>query len=53
VHITHHAAVVDPVGRHLGDARFPTTSDGYRALPAWLRSFGTANIAKADLAQAA
>lgn len=38
---THHAAVVDPIGRHLGDAPFPTTSDGYRALLAWLRSFGT------------
>jgi transposase len=38
---THHAAVVDPIGRHLGDAQFPTTSDGYRALLAWLRSFGT------------
>ncbi|MEV6055143.1 IS110 family transposase [Streptomyces sp. NPDC052107] len=38
---THHAAAVDPIGRHLGDAQFPTTSDGYRALLAWLRSFGT------------
>ncbi|MDQ1051561.1 IS110 family transposase [Streptomyces sp. V4I2] len=39
--MTHHAAVVDPIGRHLGDAQFPTTSDGYRALLAWLLSFGT------------
>uniref|UniRef100_UPI0038D407B9 IS110 family transposase n=1 Tax=Streptomyces europaeiscabiei TaxID=146819 RepID=UPI0038D407B9 len=38
---THHAAVVDPIGRHLGDAQFPTTSNSYRALLAWLRSFGT------------
>jgi transposase len=38
---THHAAVVDPIGRHMADAQFPTTGDGYRALLAWLRSFGT------------
>ncbi|MGW6263296.1 IS110 family transposase, partial [Streptomyces sp. NPDC055085] len=38
---THHAAVVDPIGRHLGDAQFPTTSDGYRELLAWLHRFGT------------
>ncbi|MFJ5036138.1 transposase [Streptomyces sp. NPDC088560] len=38
---THHAAVVDQVGRHLADAQFPTTNQGYRALLDWLRSHGT------------
>ena len=37
---THHAAVVDQVGRVLGDQQFPATAAGYRALLAWLRSFG-------------
>lgn len=37
---THHAAVVDEVGRHLADRVFPTTPAGYRRLLAWLRSFG-------------
>lgn len=36
----HVAAVIDQVGRELGDRAFPTTPDGYRALLAWLRSFG-------------
>jgi transposase len=38
---THHAAVVDPLGRHLADREFPATAAGYRQLIAWLRSFGT------------
>ncbi|QMU71821.1 IS110 family transposase [Streptacidiphilus sp. P02-A3a] len=38
---THHAAVVDHLGRHLADAQFPTTNPGYRALLNWLRSHGT------------
>jgi transposase len=38
---SHTAAVVDPAGRLLGSAQFPTTMVGYRALLAWLRSFGT------------
>ena len=38
---THHAAVVDQTGRILGDREFPTTTLGYRALLAWLRTFGT------------
>ncbi|MGW8352078.1 IS110 family transposase, partial [Streptomyces wedmorensis] len=38
---THHAAVVDHLGRHLADAQFPTTSQGYHALLDWLRSHGT------------
>ena len=37
---THHAAVLDQVGRVLGDRQFPATGAGYRALLAWLRSFG-------------
>ncbi len=38
---THHAAVVDEVGRELGDAQFPATPAGHRQLLAWLRGFGT------------
>ncbi|MET8509666.1 IS110 family transposase [Streptomyces sp. NPDC004787] len=38
---SHHAAVVDRLGRPLADARFPTTSQGYHALLDWLRSHGT------------
>ena len=37
---THHAAVIDQVGRQFADAQFPTTSAGYRALLTWLRSHG-------------
>ena len=37
---THHAAVVDEVGRQLADREFPTTPRGYRALLVWLASFG-------------
>jgi transposase len=37
---THHAAAVDQTGRVLGDQQFAATPDGYRALLAWLRSFG-------------
>ena len=37
---THHAAVVDEVGRQLADREFPTTPRGYRALRSWLVSFG-------------
>ncbi|MGC5172097.1 IS110 family transposase [Microbacterium sp. DT81.1] len=37
---THHAAVVDHVGRELGDREFPTTPSGYRALLSWLRGHG-------------
>jgi transposase len=38
---THHAAVIDALGRAVGDREFPTTPAGYRALTAWLRSHGT------------
>ena len=37
---THHAAVVDGIGRHLGDREFPTTAAGYRALLSWIRGLG-------------
>ena len=37
---THHAAVLDPFGRQLGDREFPTTPAGYRALRNWLRGHG-------------
>jgi transposase len=37
---THHAAVIDEIGRELGDAEFPATPAGYRALLAWMRGFG-------------
>lgn len=38
---THHAAVIDLTGRHLADAKFPTTPAGYAALAAFLTAFGT------------
>jgi len=37
---THHAGVIDQVGRQLADSEFPTTPAGYRALLAWLRGQG-------------
>ncbi|MFC4566112.1 IS110 family transposase [Nocardiopsis mangrovi] len=39
--LTHHAAVIDPVGRHLADREFPATIRGYRDLLEWMRSHGT------------
>ncbi|MEU2801707.1 transposase [Streptomyces sp. NPDC007117] len=41
---THHAAVVDPLGRPLGDREFPTTTQGYRALLMWLITFGHVQV---------
>ncbi|BAJ29807.1 MULTISPECIES: transposase [Kitasatospora] len=38
--LTHHAAVVDPIGRHLADRELPTTVRGYRDLLDWMRSHG-------------
>ncbi|HET9870964.1 MAG TPA: IS110 family transposase [Propionibacteriaceae bacterium] len=38
---THHAAVIDKVGRQLGDREFPASPAGYRALAAWLGKHGT------------
>lgn len=37
---THHAAVVDRVGRHVADAEFPATPSGYRQLLRWLHLHG-------------
>src|SRR4051794_19984446 len=37
---THHAAVIDEVGRKIADASFVTTSSGYQALVEWARSHG-------------
>jgi transposase len=39
--LTHHAAVIDSIGRHLADREFPATPGGYRALLDWMRSHGT------------
>ncbi|MFJ8511131.1 IS110 family transposase [Streptomyces avermitilis] len=36
----HQAAAIDTIGRHLATEAFPTTPEGYRHLPAWLRSHG-------------
>lgn len=38
--LTHHAAVIDSVGRHLADQEFPATIRGYRDLLDWMRSYG-------------
>lgn len=38
---THHAAVIDTSGKHLGDAKFPTVPAGYVALAAFLIAYGT------------
>lgn len=37
---THHAAVIDDLGRQLGDAEFPTTIAGCEELLAWLGAHG-------------
>lgn len=37
---TNHAAVLDELGRQLGDREFPTTPSGYRQLLSWLSSHG-------------
>jgi transposase len=37
----HVAAIIDPLGRQLGDMSFPATPAGYRALMAWIALFGT------------
>lgn len=38
--LTHHAAVVDSLGRELADREFPATPAGYEALLKWMASFG-------------
>lgn len=42
---SHVAAVIDPLGRHLGQASFDTTVAGFKALSAWANSFGTITLA--------
>jgi transposase len=37
---THHAAVIDQLGRHLADQEFPATAAGYRHLHQFLNSHG-------------
>ena len=37
---THHAAVIDEVGRELDDREFPASPAGYRALAGWLGDHG-------------
>ena len=37
---THHAAVIDELGRHLADREFPATTAGYRDLHAFLAGHG-------------
>lgn len=37
---THHAAIIDHLGRGIGDREFPATAAGYRALLAWVRGAG-------------
>jgi transposase len=37
---THHAAVLDYMGRQLGDREFPTSPAGYRALLQWMSGHG-------------
>jgi len=38
---THHVAVIDGIGRQLGDREFPASPAGYRALAVWLGGHGT------------
>ncbi len=42
---THVAAVIDPLGRHLGQTSFGTTVAGFKDLLAWAKEFGTITIA--------
>lgn len=39
--LTHHAAVIDQVGRHLADREFPATIGGYRDLLDWMGRHGS------------
>lgn len=42
---THVAAVIDPLGRHLGHDTFDTTMAGFKALLAWIAAFGSITVA--------
>lgn len=37
---THHAAIIDSLGREVGDREFPSTGAGHRAMLAWLDGAG-------------
>jgi hypothetical protein len=39
--LTHHAAVIDGIGRHLDDRGFPATIRSYRDLLNWIRLYRT------------
>lgn len=41
----HVAAVIDPLGRHLGHARFDATGAGFGALVRWANGFGPVALA--------
>jgi transposase len=41
----HVAAVIDPLGRHLGQASFDTTVAGFKALLAWANELGAVTVA--------
>jgi hypothetical protein len=41
---THHAAVIDRVGRRLADAEFAASPAGYRQLPRWLNQHGVVGL---------
>jgi transposase len=41
----HVTAVIDPLGRHLGQASFGTTVAGFKALLAWANEFGPITLA--------
>lgn len=41
---THVAAVIDPLGRHLGHDTFDTTIAGFKALLAWAATFGSITV---------
>jgi transposase len=38
--LTHHAAVIDPESKVVGDREFPATAAGYRQLADWMAEFG-------------
>src|SRR5690606_6665179 len=41
----HVAAVIDPLGRHLGQSTFDSTVAGFKALMAWANDFGPITLA--------
>jgi hypothetical protein len=43
---THHAAVIDGIGRQLADREFPATPAGYRHLLRWLTDMVSSNVSE-------